>query len=124
MSRPVCLLAAADSGQPSTPACGDLTTRFYHREGATKNIMKGPIRIRRRALAVLALMALLALSVLDLSGMTQPGLAAGSLATAPRGPVTIAPEVLRATANGGSTPIVILLAEQANLSSAYNMRDE
>jgi subtilisin family serine protease len=69
-------------------------------------------------------MALLALSVLDLSGMTQPGLAAGALASAPRGPVTIAPEVLRATANGGSTPIVILLAEQANLSNAYNMRDE
>ena len=69
-------------------------------------------------------MALLALSVLDLSGMTQPGLAAGQLATAPRGPVTIAPEVLRATANGAGTPIVILLAEQANLSSAYNMRDE
>src|SRR5690349_16894867 len=86
--------------------------------------MKGPLRIRRRALAALVLMALLALSVLDLSGMTQPGLAAGSLASAPRGPVTIAPEVLRATANGGSTPIVILLAEQANLSSAYNMRDE
>ena len=86
--------------------------------------MKGPIRIRRRVLAALALTALLALSVLDLSGAIQPGLAAGQFASAPRGPVTIAPEVLSATANGGSTPIVILLAEQADLSSAYNMRDQ
>ncbi|HET7081406.1 MAG TPA: S8 family serine peptidase [Chloroflexia bacterium] len=86
--------------------------------------MKGPLRLRRRAFAAWALTALLALSVFDLAGMISPGLAAGQVAPAARGPVTIAPEVLRATANGASAPIVILLAEQADLSSAYNMRDQ
>jgi len=36
----------------------------------------------------------------------------------------IAPEVLAATADGQGTPIVIMLAEQADVSAAYEMKDQ
>src|ERR1041385_9036813 len=36
----------------------------------------------------------------------------------------IAPEVLKATSDGATTPVVILLADQADLSAAYDMKDE
>src|SRR5438874_2359496 len=72
------------------------------------------------------LFALLALAGGAL-GVGAPALARPTAApppTDPRPAGKIDPTVLADTANGQSSPVVILLADQADLSAAYTMKDQ
>ncbi len=81
------------------------------------------LRIRLSArLTATALAVALLLSALWAGTAAQARPAADPPAASPL--AKVAPEVLTATANGGQTAVVVLLAQQANLSAAYGMADQ